>query len=146
MLRSIPLLLGAAGLALASCGRGPVEPLAGCPALVPQICGEWSWLESRGGFTGGDVRTPDSVGYSQRLIFQPDSTFQRFRGDSLAASGRFTVTRQTTMFGPATVVDYLNAAGDRVGLPQRVSFAGRDTLLLDDLCTDCYGHRYARAH
>lgn len=64
--------VAAAGMALAAtaCQKTGVSP-------APGLVGEWSWVISRGGFTGNQTYTPASTGTVRQWVFRADSTFQQ---------------------------------------------------------------------
>lgn len=105
-----------------------------------QLIGSWRWLNSTGGFAGWTI-SPDSTGYSERLVrFRPDNSFSAYRADTLFQSGRYSLEQTDG----ETIVSY--ETSDDEWLPrQRVEFKGKDTLVLVDLCDDCYRSTYHRA-
>lgn len=71
---------------------------ASCASLTSErqnrIVGSWRWVYSVGGFVGHKI-SPDMEGYSERrLRIWPDYTFERYRADTLSASGRLTLERK----------------------------------------------------
>ena len=55
------------------------------------LIGSWNWIESVSS-TGPDARfTPQTEGYTMKFVFKPDSTFERYRNDSLRTQCNFSV-------------------------------------------------------
>jgi len=116
---------------------GPTEPVA------DGIYGSWNWVESVGGISGNNVLTPASVGYSVKINFLNNGTFQRFQNDSLQATTTFTVSRKKTSFHADTV--NLIAYADSIHfMPQIIYSVTIDSLFLEDLYPDGLGHAYSR--
>lgn len=56
------------------------------------IIGKWRWVKTTGGFAGRTT-TPQSTGYTQRYLFNADSTFKNFKNDSLSSQGKFSLVK-----------------------------------------------------
>jgi hypothetical protein len=138
--------VSAAAALTALCLAGILAGLTGCagdnavgPAL-PGLAGSWTWVSSTGGF-GGDTRTPVTAGYGARIEFRADGRFEEHRNDSLTRTTTYVVVREPTIFHaePTDVIRFGDA-----GMAQEAGIAPGDTLLLADLCNDCYFHVYTR--
>ena len=53
------------------------------------IVGRWEWIRSESTFPPGTVLTPQSEGYTETFIFEPDSVFQQLVNGQTQASGKF---------------------------------------------------------
>jgi hypothetical protein len=61
-------------------------------ATSDSIVGEWRWVKSVGGIAGATL-TPKTVGYTQKWVFNADSTCKFYSKDTVALSGKFSVIR-----------------------------------------------------
>jgi hypothetical protein len=109
------------------------------------IYGVWNWVESAGGISGSQVLTPASQGYSVRIYFGSDSTFERFCKDTLQAKTRFTISRQKDPFTVDTM-DVINYQDSYRFAPQVIYVLTADSLELRDERYDGMGHSYSRLH
>ena len=145
-MRHLSLLI--ATLACAGCGASnPTEP------EPSDLQDAWSWLMSEGGLAGRR-NTPESEGYDQTIVFGADSVFEWFRGDSLLVGATYFVMRDSSLSSSELV--YLRDIVGSPALQSLCSFAGeacpvwsiqflsRDTLILHDLCVDCFNRWYLR--
>lgn len=125
-------LLAAALLLCASCASFTSE-------RQNRIVGSWRWVYSVGGFVGHKI-SPAMEGYSERrLRIWPDYTFERYRADTLSASGRLTLERKDD----GTIIHY-NTDDDGWWTNQWVEFDDRGRLILRDRCVDCYTNVHER--
>jgi len=108
--------------------------------VAQDIYGEWDWRMSTGGYAGG-TRTPESEGYNQRLVFKRGNKLYWYRDDELLFSGRFDLVWDATW----SRVDsgYVLHYGGNSYFPQEVRIEG-ESLILAELCYDCYYHVYFR--
>jgi hypothetical protein len=120
-------------------GCTPDNAVAPPPA---DLVGSWTWLSSTGGI-GGITRTPETAGYTERIVFRADGRFEEYRNDTLRAVAGYSVARESTMFHPGTgeVIHYTDGR-----IAQELTRAGSDSLLLADRCIDCFFHVYRRIH
>jgi len=100
----------------------------------------WEWLESYGPYPPFHW-TPDSVGYTETVVFTPDSQYREYRNDSLHYQTAFTLTLQDRVVGLQS--------GDTLRLGDSLSYAtvhweDRDTLLVRRDCIGCRSSRYSR--
>jgi hypothetical protein len=107
------------------------------------IYGSWNWIESTGGISGNQVLTPASVGYSIRISFTTDGTFQRFRNDTLVGTSGYSISRQKTDFSTDSL-DVIVFQDSAHFIRQFIYSASSDSLALGDLCYDCFSHVYTR--
>ena len=120
---------------------------AGCKdgLTVPEtqgLTGRWSWIQSVGGIAGRKD-TPSSVGYTRTLVFSPDNTCAFFRDDSLLAVTAFVIRNDKTPLS-ADGVDVIHYADSSRFMPQMFRFSSADTLILTDVCIDCFTSTYVR--
>lgn len=120
-------------LSLTSCS------ILGSNSGESDIIGEWEWIKSTGGFAGHTV-TPDSTGFSeQQLLFSINNKFSFYRADTMVASGRYSLSKQSG----SIMIKYNTARGPH--LPdQWIDRNQKDTLVLRDRCADCYTSIYKR--
>ena len=105
-----------------------------------RLFGYWRWVESSGGYFGIHL-TPDSVGYTQTYHFTSDSVLYVYRSDTLHAQYRYSI-HTTDAETPPTVRDTLCVNDGRPY--QTIRYAQSDTLVLSDICMDCFTHRYVK--
>ena len=95
----------------------------------------WDWVESIGGFSGMPVH-PDSVGYSETIVFASRGTYQVYQNDQLVREGEYDLQ-----------MEELWPESDEIGLVLTYSDGFRpraevkiddDTLTLSDLIMDGY--------
>ncbi|WPU95338.1 hypothetical protein SNE25_07345 [Mucilaginibacter sabulilitoris] len=103
------------------------------------IVGEWRWVKSVGGI-GGFTLTPKTEGFTQKWVFNADSTFKSFKNDSLTIQGKFSIVRNYK-YSESETVDVLkwgNSIDD--------SFVIRnDTLFTNNIfISDGFGSTYVR--
>ena len=106
------------------------------------LCGSWNWESSSGGFTGKQVFTPETVGYTKQIRFSPDGEYREFQDDSLVIAARYAVTTKRTIFGWHEVVSFSDTTGrlsDKVIMRVTATSLG-----LSDPHPDGYGHEYVR--
>jgi len=98
--------------------------------------------------------TPESMGYDQTMVFGADSVFEWFRDDSLLVGATYFVVPDSSLSSRELVylkdiVDssplhfLCSLAGDACPM-WSIQFVTRDTLILDDLCSDCLNRWYLR--
>jgi|ERR1035437_226533 hypothetical protein len=96
------------------------------------IYGSWNWLKSAGGFAYHEYFPPPTL----RQVYNEDDTFQLYKNDTLKASTTFTIRREMA----ANVIHYK----DSIQFQPQVFTISNDSLILHDLCSDCYTHIYKR--
>lgn len=123
-------------LYLPGCSKvtSPTEP-------VLDVLGNWNWVESVGGFAGRTM-TPKSEGFTLRLVFKFDNRSEFYRNDTLSASTKFTISRQVIGSDSVKVISYEN--NPYMYKSQYITVVHNDTLILQDLCMDCYRHTFTR--
>lgn len=115
------------------------------------IAGTWLWTSSGGGIVPQTL-TPESEGYTLRLIFEPAGAdalplvapvwgqYQEFRNDSLVRRATYTIELHGEVQGePSTFV--------RIGrslVIYHVIMTQPDELTLLETCADCFAHRFVR--
>jgi hypothetical protein len=109
--------------------------------------GTWEWLGSSGGFSGKSI-SPKTEGFTKTIEFKENGIcffYVNKKKDKMA----YTLTEGPSIFSSfeSTLIKY-NDIGvfDKNSAPglQSVRFIGKDTLLLNDECFDCFGHTYIR--
>ena len=108
---------------------------------------------SEGGL-GGQSSTPESTGYDQTIVFGADSVFEWFRNDSLFVHATYFVGRDSTLSSGELVylrdidasspLHFLCSLAGEACPVWSIQFVSRDTLILHDLCVDCFNHWYLR--
>jgi hypothetical protein len=124
-------------LALAGCAGSSIT----APAVW--LPGSWTWVRAEGGIAAM-VRTPESEGYEQRLVFTSAGDAILFRDDEEVGRSTYTlgVGAPGSSHDGRTVVRY--------GLPllgfeeQAVHFPSSDQLVLDDGCCDGFRWTFER--
>ena len=105
-----------------------------------RLAGSWTWVSSFGGLGGRGI-TPESAGYTERLVFLPFMGFsgvvERYRDSTVQLRRRYRLRHRDEGHGEQLMIEYEG------GGAQFLQFHG-DTLTLIDYCIDCYDHRYVR--
>ncbi len=122
-------------LLLISCGCGKKSVKSEC---FHPIIGRWFWVESFGGIAGIRI-TPESAGYTQIHVFQPDFTFLGYKNDTLIITAKYTITEKPVWGGDTAEV--LQIEGQ---IEQIIGFKGNDTLGLGDYVVDGFNHVFVR--
>jgi len=65
------------------------------------IHGTWAWHRSTGGFTGRQVRTPDTTGHTKTIRFTP-LCFREYHDDSLMVATTYTIIERRPFLGQIT--------------------------------------------
>lgn len=106
------------------------------------IYGTWQWVKSTGGIAGTE-QTPGTTGYTVVLVFTADGTYKYYRNTTLIETAHFTIRREQVT-GYPNMIDVIHYEHEESHISQAISFNGKDTLNLGDLCIDCFGHQYIR--
>ncbi len=123
---------------LVACDAG--EPVA--PELA-QLYASWEWVKSFGGYSG-QTRTPESTGETKTTRFLHNGIVQFYRNDRLVSQSRFGIAKESFPRSRAGItIEFYDMPSP--SNKQFVSFRSPDTLILSDLCMDCYQHTYSRA-
>ena len=107
------------------------------------LYGSWNWVKSVGGIAGMTI-TPASAGYTRKVVYNPNMTFESYKNDSLENIYPFSVyyiTESTLDSFPVVHYDSLPAYQD-----QSIYSITNDTLVSLDRCVDCFSHTYVRMH
>ncbi|MBN8680442.1 MAG: hypothetical protein J0M29_19610 [Chitinophagales bacterium] len=100
--------------------------------------GQWIWIKSVGGI-GGWTETPESEGYSQKLVID-DYYYQEYRDGSLTLSSQYdSGISDVPLFGTEERT-YITV--DSIG--QRAFVLNGNELQIIDACFDCFTHYYRR--
>lgn len=103
------------------------------------IIGKWRWVKSVGGIAGSTV-TPQSTGYNLSEEFKADSTFKRFKNDSLITQGKFSIVRNYKYTSTETI-DVLKTGG----LDDLAFVIRNDSLFVSDIfISDGFNTVYVR--
>lgn len=138
-MKNILLLISAIVLCIiTACNKGDI-PGAGSNSII----GKWRWVKSVGGI-GGFTITPQSSGYTIRNEFYADSSFKRFKNDSLQFSARFRTTANYK-YTPTETADILLITGPALDTRPVSYLIRHDTLYLNDIyIADGYNDVYVR--
>jgi hypothetical protein len=103
-----------------------------------KIVGEWIWLQSSGGWSGTPI-SPQTVGYSVKLVFEEDGGYKEYRNDSLTIESSYTIERKP--YGSSNKErDFLIVK--KYYEERLIEFQDSNKLKLIDTCIDCYVHNY----
>jgi hypothetical protein len=116
------------------------------------VVGEWTWINSCGGFTGTDMQTPTSSNSTKRIIFKDNSEFIMLEnGDTIHKTTYFTSREKSILFQDTfnfVTVNYkyrIMGTDSIVTLPMRYIIRNMsDSLKIDEDVYDGYCHRYLR--
>lgn len=117
-----------------ACSEAPIS------SSKVSLVGEWSWVESCGGFAG-DCRTPAKLGHSRSLVFMPGAVYVRYEDGQLKEKGSY---KRTTSYDNilGKTMDAVELSG--LPWPMLIGSLTNDSLVLIDDCIDCFSSRYAR--
>ncbi len=102
------------------------------------INGEWTWVESTGGF-GGWTLTPESENMTKKLVID-NFFFKEFVNDTLVLETQYELgISDEPLLGTEekTFIAY-DSGGEQAII------IGETELILFDQCYDCFEHRYRR--
>lgn len=113
------------------------------------LAGTYFWTESEGGIAGREL-TPESEGYTVRVVLDGSGEASAFRNDSLVATVRYDVTPRLSLVEPGADPEYeivfdpplpglLFASIENGVLRLRDS-----SLTIEEPCCDRYAHTFAR--
>ena len=126
----IPGLLG-----LGSCRNSQTGPGGGQPKTV---FGAWVWLRTQGGFAG-TLSTPPPP---RTVTFRENGTVSFYQAESLIATTPFFITREKPYEFSSDSVDVIRYGNTSIRQTYTIL---SDTLILDDLCIDCFRSVYKKA-
>jgi len=130
---AVLFILGSSG-----CGKKSVNP----KDIDGEIVGTWNWVKTYGGI-GGQLITPDSVGYTKQYVFSSDNMYYTYRNMTQhTGTGWYGLGDSVDCMGVKTDALFLEI-GDPIQL-QGLAFPNSDTMIIYDCCIDCYSHTYVR--
>jgi len=135
------LVLGAA--LLAAFALSACAPYAHPPTTEQALYGAWDWKSSSGGFTGKQVMTPETAGFTKRIRFTPEGEYAELHDGALFVEARYSLVRKRTIFGIHDVICFADSTGrlsDQVIMRLTATELG-----LSDPFPDGFGHTYVRA-
>jgi len=105
----------------------------------PVIFGSWGWVQSVGGIGGWTLTPPPYA----RVVFGTDGTFVYYRADTLVASTTYRIVREVVPFFGSETLNIIHYGDPNRFMPQAFTVVN-DSLILNDLCIDCYTHLYRK--
>jgi hypothetical protein len=102
------------------------------------IYGEWKYLYSSGGFSGGQVI---DIGVSL-LSIKPIGDYASVSKDNKIFKGKILISGQE--YNHTQIQFCQDGIKTNTAFLQTIYFNGPDTLILDDGCCDLYSHYYKR--
>jgi hypothetical protein len=109
---------------------------------VPRaLYGSWNWVKSQGGIAGVTI-TPASAGYTRKVVYNPNMTYEWYKNDSLEVMSAFSIyyiTESPLDTFPVIHYDSLPEFQDKM-----IYSLKNDTLVLSDRCIDCFVHTYVK--
>ncbi|PCJ63713.1 MAG: hypothetical protein COA58_15325 [Bacteroidetes bacterium] len=105
------------------------------------IIGEWEWVESVGGLSGLDRRTPESVRETYQLIFRDNGKYRYCIDNEKSDKGTYSIEEKVDSSS-----SYLEVSlhGDKSST-SILSFQTNDSMSLFPVsCTVCYNSVYVR--
>lgn len=142
------LLISILLFALTACKKTISEPppVVTFPASNNDLVGEWTWVRSVGGITGGTF-TPEN-GTERKLTFSTTTMKVEENGKVLATTPFTTYKGKSLILNAATAFMKIDAAACpncKMMETQMYSFsAAQDTLFLDEDVYDGFGHAYIK--
>lgn len=116
------------------------------------IIGEWSWVNSRGGFTGTEYLSPGESGIEKIMRFRINDTVDIFENDVLVQHTDYYLSREESIILHDTfdfvTINYkyrLSNPDSLVTIPMRYMILElSDVLFIDEDVYDGYEHLYKR--
>jgi len=102
------------------------------------IFGEWTWVESKGGF-GGWTLTPESEHLTRKLVID-DFFYKEYVNDSLVLDTEYDLGISDDVLLGTEEKTYISF---KSGGEQAIIISKSELHLIDQ-CFDCYHHRYKR--
>jgi|WetSurMetagenome_2_1015567.scaffolds.fasta_scaffold82324_2 hypothetical protein len=115
-----------------------------------KITGEWVWIKSYGGMTGGEVLTPANTGIEKTItFFRNDTVVITENGTTADKTDYFLSREKSNLFHDIhnfVTINYKYQLQDTViTLSMRYIIQKlTDTLVLEDDVVDGYGHTYVK--
>ncbi len=105
------------------------------------LVGKWKWVYSIGGYSGRDIVTPSSIGHNYTLVFCKRGNYKICASNTLRnTNGRVKIEDNVITFIPNITTNKKTFFLDL----ERFYIKQKDTLELDDLSTDSYGHIFVK--
>lgn len=101
--------------------------------------GTWQWTGTSGGIDGRKI-TPESAGYSMKIVIEEDSRISFFRNDSLQCSCNFQIRKGKSIYSSDST-DFISYS---CPIQEQVIISEADTLELRDNYYDGFASRYIR--
>jgi hypothetical protein len=115
------------------------------------VVGEWTWLKSYGGFTGGDIKTPENTNIIRKVVLKSNGSFlMTDNGETVQRTTYFTSTEKSILYNDTfdflTVnFKYKSSGTDSITLPIRFIIRSmKDSLNIEEDVFDGYKHEYLR--
>lgn len=102
------------------------------------INGEWIWVESTGGLSGGTI-TPQITGISRKLIID-DFIYREFENDSLVLETQYKLGISDKELYFTKVRTFIKLDSQEI---QGIIISSTELELIEQ-CFDCYSHKYKR--
>lgn len=124
--------------------------IAGCKQNMPtqagsnQLYGSWQWIKTQGGLAG-QTYTPNSTGYTAKVVFLVNGFAQYYRNDTLTSLVKFTIVKKKLSSNDIEV-ELLHFNNGNFLFDQVINFQGSDSLLLSDYAADGFNYFYTRIH
>ncbi len=108
------------------------------------IVGEWIWVKSYGGISGGDLQTPENTNSIREAIFKSDGTvIMTVNGDTTLKS-TYSIIRDKSIFeSDSSNVLVIDKLLTDISMRYAIMNVTDSLILAEDVC-DGYGHLYVR--
>jgi hypothetical protein len=135
-------LVATASLFLTTCRKDISVPN---PDLE-KLFGTWDWVGTYCGWSGAS--SPATVGYSQTVEFNKNGIYKMYHDGKQTDKRKFTLTEGSSIYtsGTAYLINYKDTKlfKKKNYTTQSVTFAGQDTLFLNDEAYDGCGDTYVK--
>ncbi len=143
-MKKLPFFLFALVILSYSCKKKD----AGTDSFKQQLIGDWDWVNSVGGIDGS-TRTPVTDGRSKFIRFDSAGKCHSFIDGVETEAMNFTIKPGSDKKDgeESRIITFSKkdeAPNDKQGYSQHVMFRGKDTLILQDDCDDCFTNLYVR--
>ncbi|HSU29233.1 MAG TPA: hypothetical protein VLJ68_12690 [Chitinophagaceae bacterium] len=144
-MKKLPLFFFALFILSYSCKNKDSAP----DSFKEQLIGSWDWVSSTGGIDGG-TRTPANEGQTKSIRFDSAGKYYSYVNGVEVQGMSFTISAaiDKKAWEGSRMIKFSKkdeAPNNKQGYSQNAVFRGKDTLVLQDDCVDCYTNLYVRS-
>lgn len=103
---------------------------------VNNLLGKWNWISSISGLHG-TILTPQSEGYNMSIEFKLTGMIEFRKNDTITSEKQFSIIHDAGI----SSLPIIKLENDPLWMYSII----RDTLFLNNICTNCFNEKYLRA-